>query len=59
MSSPTKNPATMPLVNGAKSEQAKRIVTHTAHALCAIFLSVHPAITCALLTLALGAWHGL
>ena len=54
MSGPTKNPATMPLVNGAKIEQTKRILTHAAHALCATFLSVHPAITCALLTLALG-----
>ena len=54
MSSPTKNPATMPLVNGAKIEQTKRILTHAAHALCATFLSVHPAITCALLVLVLG-----
>lgn len=58
MHRPTKSPATMPLVNGAKLKQTKRIVTHAAHALCAIFLSMHPAITCALLTLALGAWHG-
>ena len=58
MHRPTKSPATMPLVNGAKIEQTKRILTYAEHALCATFLSVHPAITCALLTLALGARHG-
>lgn len=52
-------PTTGQTVAGAKLKQTKRIVTHAAHALCATFLSVHPAITCALLTLALGAWHGL
>lgn len=54
MHRPTKSPVTTGMMNGAKSEHTKRIVTHTAHTLCAIFLSVHPAIYCALLTLALG-----
>lgn len=54
MSSPTKNPATTGMVNGAKIEHTKRILTHAAHALCATFLSVHPAITCALVVLVLG-----
>ena len=46
-------PDTAATVSGAKLKQTKRIVTLSAHALCATFLSVHPAITCALLTLAL------
>ena len=49
-----KTPDTAATVSGAKSEQRKRIVTHTAHALCAIVLSVHPAIIGALAALALG-----
>ena len=59
MSSPTKNPATTGMVNGAKIKQTKRILTLSSHALCATFLSMHPAIICVLLTLTLGAWHGL
>lgn len=47
-------PTTGQTVAGAKLKQTKRIVTHAVHALCAIVLNVHPAITCALLTLALG-----
>ena len=59
MHRPTKSPVTTGMMNGAKSEQAKRILTHTAHALCAIFLSVHPAIYGALIALAWELWHGI
>ena len=34
-----KDPATSGMVNGAKSNQTKRILTHARHFVCAIFLS--------------------
>ena len=39
MHRPTKNPVTTGMMNGAKSEQAKRILKHAKRALLAIFLS--------------------
>lgn len=59
MHRPTKSPATMPLVNGAKIEQTKRILTHAAHALCATFLSVHPIVYGSLMAyIVWGVRHG-
>jgi len=42
MSSPTKNPATTGMVNGAKSKLTKRIFAHAGAVLRVIFLNPDP-----------------
>lgn len=57
-----KDPATSGMVNGAKSNQTKRILTHARHFVCAIVL--HPAwhavvaTACAAALVLLGGHHG-
>lgn len=58
-----KDPATSGMVNGAKSNQTKRILKHVWHAVCAIVLNpaLHAAAAtaCAAALVLLGGHHGL